>query len=303
MFARMDPPWGASLKDFVGDVRKAVGDIIVSHGVSRKVQGKLHKDKAYGRIWDLKKGRMVYVQRVLLAFITEPQIRRIVDCGVRKRVEDKITELGGFRNRQNPFQDRKNHPCLEITDKKSSRKGQLIPIHKVRIARDSKTLFPLYAEACKNCPYKAQCKKPSQRIRCPIFYQCFVDNESNHHVEIIEVAASKKWEAKVVTTFEAMQRLRDGKPIVQHEHGPGRKFICSLSKGDSVLMSFEGKEHIYRLMSLSQGDFQFNRHWDSSVKGATKKKPERIRSADDFKEMNLRKLLITPFGEVRWAND
>ena len=114
VFENVPLPW----KGFVEAVREALGKIVVSYRVSRRVNGPLHEETFYGVI---KTGpdQCKAVVRKPIENLTAADIEHgsIVDKAVRESVAAKLKELGLPPTKA--FQDRKNLPCLK------SRKGRL----------------------------------------------------------------------------------------------------------------------------------------------------------------------------------
>ena len=74
-----------------------------------------------------------------------------------------------------------------------------------------------------------------------------------------------KWQAKVVTMFEAYQRRKEGKPIVVRDHGEGTRFKFSLFKNDFLLKTEEdGSQTLYRVFKMNQnGRIGWGKHTDA----------------------------------------
>jgi hypothetical protein len=118
----------------------------------------------------------------------------------------------------------------------------------------------------------------------------------------------KRYVFSTVTMLEALERKRQGVPVVQREHGPGMQFLCTLSDGDMV----EGKrpgDAVPRLWKVHTVD-KNGRIFLSAALGARKK--DEIKKAHDHWEPTVnsmfaaggaRKVLVTHLGEVIPAND
>ena len=106
-----------------------------------------------------------------------------------------------------------------------------MPIRKVRVWKESYTL---------------------KKIRGNIW----VEPGSNHHIEIYEHTDGKKKgkrDGEVVTMFEAVRRKKDGEPVVNTEHGPYKKFVCSLSINEMFMLESDNREYdLCRIQKMSQ---------------------------------------------------
>src|SRR5207245_7223739 len=87
-FARLDEPWSG----FLNQVRNQVERIVVSHRVSKKVSGALHKETNYSTK-DLGDAENVRRHRVELRDLSATDVISddvIADPGVRKLVQEKL---------------------------------------------------------------------------------------------------------------------------------------------------------------------------------------------------------------------
>jgi len=282
-FGSIKQPWPGFLKA----VRKAIlENVIVSHCASRKINGRFHEDMFYSKIRRDENGEEYVSIRKQLGgeskHLSRPQVKDIVDPIVRSRVREKLRELHTDDPRA-VFSDSKNHPYLKTRD------GHTVPIHKVRI-RTSNTTVPLD-------------KGMNQRR---------VMTGSNHHIEILEVKDKKgqtKWESVVVSRYEAIRRLRAHEPIVQRDHGDGKKFVFSLVGGDTISLEQDGVNALYIVRTISKT--KKGRVTVEYVHINDGRKKTDIKSAKAWKtgdmeplrKMKCRKVSVTPLGEVRWAND
>jgi CRISPR-associated endonuclease Csn1 len=173
-FGHFDEPWPG----FRNELKKEVMEkLVVSHRVSKKVSGALHKDTNYST---KEFGQGVRRHRVLLTDLSEKDVLSddvIADPGVRKLVRQRLAVLGGGEPKK-LFAEDKNLPHFEATD------GRRIPVKKVRINEIVKTR-PI---------------GKGDRTR-------FVKPGGNHHLEIFGLPGSdgrdKKWGApRVVTMLE-----------------------------------------------------------------------------------------------------
>ena len=139
---------------------------------------------------------------------------------------------------------------------------------------------------------------------------------NNHHLEVIEVTGAKgrpKWEGKVVTLFEAMERKKVGLPVIQRDHGPGARFVFSLAPGELItLPNDNGDLALFRIRTVTsqkKGEKIYPTIVFCRVNDARLKKDMRAEKAwfsllmEPFRKKGGRKVTVTPLGEVRRAND
>jgi len=299
-FGRMEEPF----EGFWDRAAESVLSINVSHRVSRKVNGPLHERTLYGPAPELdKKGNPVYHVRKSLDKLSVGEVADIVDDTVRKLVGEKLAQVGGPANKV--FSNPANHPVLTTKD------GRQIPIHRVRIRK---------AVAAQRIGHDATSR--------------YILPGSNHHVEIFETKDEKggiKWVGHMVTRLEAARRLARHQPIVNKEHEEGEEFLFSLAPGEMIEVDGdEGRElYVVRVTSIDKSGYitiSYVRHTDARKKdvimGRAKQSGDSTEQSggvrgrrkpgesdwkksmpESLKRLNCRKVLITPLGEVRRAND
>jgi CRISPR-associated endonuclease Csn1 len=286
-YAPLDPPWPTLLDE----VRDAVNAMVVSHRVSRKVAGPIHEETIYGRPRPDEEGRLHVHVRKPINSLSPKDIASIVDPAVRQCVQEKLAALGES-DPAKAFKSPDTHPTLR------SRDAREIPIHKVRIRR---------SDATRQIGLGAYARE--------------VQLGNNHHVEIVEAMDAKgrlRWEGVVVTTYEAMRRLKEGEPVVIRDHGPGRRFLFSLAGGEVIeLDEREGGEaeggavparllYVVRTIALSGSRVSLA----FAPTADARRKEDIIRAGDwgradvgPLRRRNCRKVAITALGEVRNAAD
>jgi CRISPR-associated endonuclease Csn1 len=278
-FAPIKPPWPT----FYDDLRQAIQNLIVSHRVSRKVNAALHEETYYSKPRTHPDGKEYVHVRKPLAALKAPDIDDIVDGAVKQAVKSKLQELG-TNDPGKVFKEPDNHPALHTKDDRQ------IPIHSARIRRR----------------YSVESIGQGPRQRQVIF-------GSNHHMEILEVKDKKgqtRWDGVVVSTYEALRRLRAGQPIIQRDHGPDKKFLFSLAGGEIIEIDEENGEEralyvVKKITKRGEGESQrrtvgivgTNDARESSTRELKEPSPEVLRRG------HCKKVLITPLGEVRYAND
>ncbi len=298
-FASLDGPW----PNFTDSVRAEIDKIVVSHRVSKKVSGALHEETVYSRpipVWaglrpaprEVKgsgdTAATVVRVRKPLAALTKNEVEDIADEKVKALVLAKLGELGGDPKKFPSPDNRENldrFPCLVTKD------DRRIPIKRVRI---NKALKPFTVGEGRTVRHVA--------------------SESNHHVEIYaeldENGNEGKWDGEVVSMFEAFQRLRTKKPVVQRDHGPLVKFKFSLASGEAV--ECDDKNHgrsLYVFRKVTQftgGGIQIG---FAPLNDARKARDMQVSRAwlwttpNTLGERKARKVVVSPLGEVSEAHD
>ena len=272
-FAPLEGPW----PDFVETVREAVDQVIVSHRVSKKISGALHEETIYS---SPKADNSVRVRKPLGA-LTKNEVDDIVDDGVKALVVAKL----GSGDPKKVFAAAENLPCFETTD------GRRIPIKRVRIKKAVPTFSLGEGRSARH-----------------------VTSESNHHLEIFaeldQNGDEVEWEGVVVSTAEAFRRKKLGLPIVQKDHGSRRKFKFSICPGETLdCGGGSGGRRLLAVRSstqLSKGQIIVGLAPISDAR----KKSEMQRSKDwvwkvpsTLRELNARKVVVSPLGEVSEADD
>jgi CRISPR-associated endonuclease Csn1 len=144
--------------------------------------------------------------------------------------------------------------------------------------------------------------------------QRYVASGSNHHVEIFEVKDKNgrtRWKGRVVSRYEAMGRQATRRPVVDRTPPEGGRFIFSLTSGEIVqLAGDQGRQEQYRVRTVSlskSGSIEIAaaRLTDARLKDNIIKSGDwlRIRSMETLAQMCCRKVIVTPLGEIRYAND
>jgi len=281
LFGRIEEPW----PNFTAEVRRVVEEIRVSHRPRRQVSGPLHRDTLYSPEKIDADGRRWVHYRKPLDDLSQNEVEAIVDPAVRALVKKRLQECGLPPDKA--FSDPKNHPCLY-----SKKKGAPIPIHRVRIRKAVATV-PV---------------GEGPRLR-------HVETSGNYHIEVFEVTDRKnrkKWVGRLVTRLEALRRLRRHQPLTDKtcpEH-PGARFVFTLAPGDTIELDTEdGGRALFVVRSVSQEARGSIRVEYVDVKDARQKAD--IKKAGDWhspaldtlRKRNARKVVVTPLGRVRRAND
>lgn len=281
-------PW----PDFVPTVRETVDAIVVSHRVNRRVSAKIHDDSLYSKAYFKSvKGKPVEVRRIRkpLSGMSLKEVESIVDPSVREAVLGKL-KLDELGNDPKKFNDEKNLPSLR------NKNGSPIPIRSARIERVQSV--------------RTIGKGDKER---------HVSLAANHHLEVFahldEEGDETKWDGKLVSMLDAMQRARDKQPVVVRDHGPNTRFKFSLAPGDTIELREEGGSRgLYRVRSVSQEQERGGRQPPPVILFAhlndARKKKDIIAAGDWGKrtvnrlgELRCRKANVSPIGEVTYARD
>ncbi len=258
-------PW----PQFREAVEAAVNAINVSHRVSRKVSGPLHEDTIYGptRI----PGE--FACRKPLEALTLDMVRAIRDPVIRQLVVSRLRAHGidpDAGNAKIPAAVWKEPLCM----------ASGVRVSKVRLIRRDLTIRPLRG--------RTACVKPG----------------SLHHLCIFEVTDPKgrtRREAVFVSMLEAMNRLRMRVPVISRTHpsSPDARFVMSLSRGEMLLGTFAGQEHLvsFRTAASTQGQIYCMLHTDARPSGVARK------LVANANTLRARKVTVDPIGRIRWAND
>lgn len=261
-------PWPG----FVEETRERLGAVTVSFRQDkRKVNGRLHEATFYRR--DSEGG--VYA-REAVENLSARDIPKIRNEGVRKAVESALARAGGLEPAK-AFKDAANLPFIEGRD------GRIYPIRKV-VIQVSKSLIQVGQD------------DPTR----------YSPSDENHHLQVLAVTDAKgrtRWKGHVVTRMEALDRHRQGVPVVGHPEG----FVMSLAKGDLLRWEEEGVARLFLVRTAyGEGNSHVKGHhpWDAREKAVIEKdKALIVKSLAQLAALRAEKVLVTPLGEVRRCRD
>ncbi|PJA29392.1 MAG: type II CRISPR RNA-guided endonuclease Cas9 [candidate division Zixibacteria bacterium CG_4_9_14_3_um_filter_46_8] len=268
-FMEFPPPW----EGFHRDVQNIIDKIVVSHRVSRRARGALHREKFYSPPKEDKNGKYVTI-RTPLKDLTEPKVEKITPDYVRELIEKGLCG----KSPQDAFKDDKDHPSI------TGKNGKAIPIHSVTVKRYTQEVFGV--------------GESEQRRR-------YVFSKDIHHMEIFKDDKTGKGDAEVVSMFEAYQRKGNKEPIIKKDFGAGKTFLFSLAKGEIIKLdnADKGWEGLYVVRKLERPHkIQFapindaRKLEDIGRKGHTA-------TVETLKKPKCQKVVVTPLGEIRDAND
>ncbi|MBI4177949.1 type II CRISPR RNA-guided endonuclease Cas9 [bacterium] len=281
------PPW----EGFRDSLKSRVDKILISHRVNKRASGPLHEKTLYGvtGMTDEGNGAPLFVTRKPLDKLEHPMVEKIVDKAIKGIVKARLRELGvnpdakKFDIPKNAFKDL----CM------ISRKGEKIPIKKVRIHTTSNNMVLL-----------------------PKRNKTGVEPGGNHHVvlfEYLDKKGNRKQGGEICTLFEAVRRADRGEPVIRRDvFGEGRKFLFSLAINETVLLDMgesqvdwngpdyeELSKKLHRVQKLSlksNREYIFLRpHRDSTLEQEPISK-----TAGSFKGIKVR---IDPIGRIFKAHD
>ena len=276
-------PWN----QFVDSVRPIINDINVSFRAKRKLAGPLEAESNYSKAHVVDSNNQTFRIRKPLANLSKKEIEYIVDPNIRSCVKDKMQQLEA--KDASVFKNIENHPFILSKD------GRKIPIHKVRIQIE---------------------RNPRSIGKGPRKRNVLSGKGSNHHAVVVGFKDKKgndKWEHYVVTRMEVNRRLSKesqnaGEEVIQKNWGPDKEFQFSICANDYLELDNEDDTRIlYRVSKLSANEIQLWEHWQANPNELEDRKGgdfgNRIRSADNLRKRNCRKVCISPLGEIVPAND
>lgn len=258
------PPWPTLRQD----VEEAVGTIVVSHRVRRKISGPLHKETVFGDTGideKTKTGayRVIVTREALKGVqpITRDKIARIRDPAVKAAVEAHVAAHGGDPKKAFPPFPRLGEDGPEIRRVRITDKQQLSLMSRVSTG--------------------------------------LVDtSKANNHIAIYQTADGKIG-FEVVSLFEAARRLAAREPIVRRDRGDGSRFVMSLGPGEMVHVPSGDRPGYWVVVGVwANGQIVLQTHTDATG-NATVQRPR----AGPLLRDGMRKVSVDPIGRVRPARD
>lgn len=270
LFEQVPPPW----EGFLDDVRNAVNNTVASHRMSRRVRGALHKETVYGKLRTDEKGKKYVHSRKNLDSLSRKNINNedIPDPKIRQLIKEKLDQLGETDPKK-AFKDIANHPVIK------TKNGQTIPIHKVRI----KDTLETYIEIDETRRYQSG---------------------SIHHIAYFQIEETDKWDAEVVSMYKAYERLRNHEPVVNRNPQPGWKFLFTLSGHDVIeLDKDDGSRGLFVVRTTPESKQIYFVPINDARKLGDIGKTGLTALPNSLRERHCKKMIVTPLGEVRRAND
>lgn len=201
----------------------------------------------------------------------------VVDEGIKKVL---IKRLEAFNNDpKKAFNDLENNPVWFNEEKK-------IPVKTVRIFGPV-SLQPIHTDG-NGSP------------------KDFVHTRNNHHVAIYENGDGKRKE-KVVTLWEAVERRKQGLPVIDKEPEEGWRFLTSMQINDLFVFNLDPKEidffdpnnksliskNFYRVQKLSTEYYVFRHHLETTLKNDST-----LIRIQSLEKMTGIKVVLDNFGRV-----
>ncbi|WP_417851693.1 type II CRISPR RNA-guided endonuclease Cas9 [Thalassoglobus sp.] len=269
--SKLVEPWDG----FRNDVSNAIEEINVSFRVNRKASGQLHEDTIYGKT----ESEGVVVVRKPLEALTPSMIENIRDPAVKKIVLKRLAQHGISIGRGSA----KIHKDVWIEPLYMD-KAKTVPIKKVRFTKKDATVQPIRGESA------------------------FIKPGNTHHLCLFEYedeTGNTKRTACFVNMMEAMQRLREKKPVIQRTHPdiPSARFLFSLSGNEMLLVENEGKNELFRFVTApsTTQQMEFRHHYAAGKSGG--KIGKLTKYPNSLFALTVHKVTIDPIGRIRWAND
>lgn len=280
---RFPEPW----EGFRHSLAPHIDDILVSMRVNKRARGQLHKETVYGAVKG-RDGDVKYAVRKPLESLTPAMVWKIADPRVRGEVLKHLRSLGvdtdnkKFTMPKGAFKDVK----LYMPG------GSDRQIKKVRIHQESGNMITLHGKG-----------------------KTWVEPGKNHHVVICSYTDKKgrqKQDGTVCTLFEAARRKAAGKPVIQRELGPDKKFIFSLAINEMVVVYRDSPDEIdwndkaylhknlYRVQKISN-QITLRHHTVAVLQDEDKKEQGRL--LPTLSSLNAYKVRVDRLGRLWVAND
>lgn len=263
-------PWSR----FRLDVKEALEGVLISHKSKGRVRGQLHDETLSGKVLTPEKthkhkendpSQLVYTTRIdIKSLDSYDKIKNIGDETVRNVILKRLQEKG-VKDISKKFEIPKG--AFDEPLWMPNKKGLQIPIKRVRIHDVSSN--------------KIEIRKDT-----------FVNGDNNHHMIIFQKANGRR-DGKIVSLFDAVQRKKDGLPVINTDCGKGNEFIMTLSKNEMVLIDkgtfktssinwqspnyTELSEYLYKIQKITKGKISFTHHLSSKSDDFFTRSPNKIK--------------------------
>jgi hypothetical protein len=118
-----------------------------------------------------------------------------------------------------------------------------------------------------------------------------------------------KWEGTIVTMIEAYQRKRRKEPIINRNHGEGKRFKFSLGLNEYFMMKdSQGIDRLYVVRVISQDQkgvksISSKLHTDARPSKEILATKGLIHNVNTLKDKGIRKVSVDVWGNIHPAND
>ncbi len=277
--------WNRYARDTTGAVVKGPdGQPLRQRSVSPR--GPLHKETGYGRRTNPETGALDFVTRKPLASLTAAMVAKIADRAIRELVRARLRAFGA-----DPDARKFDIPKEAFAEPLylPNRHGAPVPIRTVRIASESSGAVLL---------------KEGQNL--------WVEPGSNHHAAVYQDLATGAYLERIVTFFEAVERRRQGIPVVTPP-APGERLLTTLRLNELFLLGLDPatidwhapdlnhrlRPYLYRVQQLSKMYWVFRHHQAATI--ADDAEMQRVVSFKRWQQLTPLKVLITVTGQLRPA--
>jgi CRISPR-associated endonuclease Csn1 len=269
----LSDPWDG----FRADVIRRAKEVIVSHRVSRKIRGSLHKESLYGA--GLQKGKEIVIRKDVSG-LTRRAISQIRDGTVRQAIQNRLIEFGLSLEGKAWSSAEKKLVAEALGDPKNPvvhKNGR--PIRTVRVWEPRGIQFEI---------------RGGGRARA------IVVPETNHHIELLPLEEGTDPRLRSISNLEASRRIKNSEPLISEVPEP----FMVLHSGEAILIQTDdGREEIwiYRTAAETSGQLFFCRHFDARSGGGTRVgcSPRVGGLWEKFQKGEVEKIDIDPIGEIR----
>lgn len=287
------------LENLTAVAKDAVSNILVSYKAGKKV-GTWKKDKKHGGVTLVPRGALheetvygklneKYTVRYELG-VNFDKADKIIDEQVKKLVLARLEKHGN--DPKKAFKNLENEPVWW-------NEAQGIKIVKVKCWANLKNAETL------------RTNQENEGI-------AFVKSGNNHHVAIYEDAKGKRFE-KVVSLWEAVERKKQGLPIIDRKPSDGSKLIVSMQINESFVFGMSLDElkkaivghkykliskNLYRVQKLTSADYWFRLHSEANIDDSKVAKDiMKFISIRSPSNLNAIKAKINHLGRIEIVNE
>jgi len=271
---RFPMPWDG----FRHDIGAQVKSITISHRVMRKIRGALHEETAYGSLkLTNEKNTEMYAVRKSVSELSHKEVTQIGDERIRSSICSYIIAKGfdpkDSTDVKKALKDAETNPPVMAS-------GQ--PIKRVRLHKPFSNIRMLKNK--KNKEYRG------------------VLEGSNHHIVIYEYEDKRditKRGGIVVSMFDAAERARHGKAVIQRNLEDGKRFVMSLSINELVEVPIgEDESEVYRVQKMNAAtQICLRKHTAANINDHSSRM---LVMPNTF---NGKKVVVDPLGKIYPAND